>query len=247
MIYVFLTAFGIALCCLIGAVCGFVFENIPEKTDDSLMGLAAGIMLCAAICGLVLPSIDFSGSFSLWLPSLGIISGAVFLTALNRWSLRLSDKLGMIDDGSGSSQRALIFVAAIAIHHLPEGMAAGVSFGTGDLSDALTVCSGIAFQNIPESMIIIPPMLKSGAGKKNAVIASLISGGVELVGVFLGYFAISISKAALPFLLAFAAGTMLYVIIDDMVPETHSRGNGRIATYSALLGFCLMLIINGLV
>ena len=122
-----------------------------------------------------------------------------------------------------------------------------MSFGTGDVSDAVTVCSGIAFQNVPEAMIIIPPLLKAGTGKRRAAVIAFISGFVEVVGVFFGYFAVTLSKALLPFALAFAAGTMLYVIIDDMVPQTHVRGSGRLATYAMLCGFCLMLAVDHLV
>lgn len=242
MNYVLITAGGIALCSFIGAVVGFLFEDIPPLVEDGISGCAAGIMLCAAVLGLVVPSMEFSGGDGWWVPTLGIFCGALFLSLINRAGPRLAGKLGM-ESGDGSS-RALAFVAAIAIHHFPEGIAAGVSFGTGDISDAVTVVSGIAFQNIPESMIIIPPLLKNGTGKKRAALVAIISGAVEVIGVFFGYFAITVSTAILPFALAFAAGTMLFVIIDDMVPQTHERESGRLATYTALAGFCAMLIIN---
>ena len=208
MTYVLITAAGIALCSLVGAVIGFLFENIPPYVEDALSGAAAGIMLCAAILGLVVPSMEFSGGHALWLTPLGIFCGAFFLSGINLIAPRLSDSIGMKNGGDAATRHALLFVAAIAIHHFPEGIAAGVSFGTGNLSDALTVTSGIAFQNIPEAMIIIP-----------------------------------LSRGILPFALAFAAGTMLYVIVDDLVPQTHIRGFGRLSTYAMLLGFCLMLFL----
>lgn len=243
MEYVLITAAGIALCSFAGAVIGFLFEDIPPEVEDTLSGTAAGIMLCAAIIGLVIPAIEFSGDKGGWLPTVGIFCGALFLTAINLIGPRLSGKLGMDSRAEGSS-RALLFVMAIAIHHFPEGIAAGVSFGTGDISDAVTVVSGIAFQNIPEGMIIIPPLLKNGASKGRAAVVAVISGLVEVLGVFFGYFAVTLSQAILPFALAFAAGTMLYVIVDDMVPQTHIRESGRLATYAMLLGFCLMLIVD---
>lgn len=240
MNYVLITVGGIALCSFAGAVIGFLFEDIPPSVEDTVSGCAAGIMLCAAVLGLVIPAVEFSGNGDWWIPTVGIFCGALFLSLVNRAGPRLTDKLGM-KSGSG---RALAFVAAIAIHHFPEGIAAGVSFGTGDLTDAVTVVSGIAVQNIPEGMIIIPPLLKNGAGRKRAALVALISGGVEVLGVFFGYFAVTLSTAILPFALAFAAGTMLFVIIDDMVPQTHAHSHGRLATYAALAGFCAMLIIN---
>lgn len=184
MTYVLITAGGIALCSFVGAVIGFLFENIPPRVEDAVSGAAAGIMLCAAVLGLVMPSMEFSGGKATWLPALGIFCGAGFLTLINLACPRLTEKLGMKSGDRDSRDRTLLFVMAIAIHHFPEGIAAGVSFGTGDVSDAVTVCSGIAFQNVPEAMIIIPPLLKAGTGKRRAAVIAFISGFVEVVGVF---------------------------------------------------------------
>ena len=137
-----------------------------------------------------------------------------------------------------------MFVTAIAIHNLPEGIAAGVSFGTGNTADALAVAGGIALQNIPEGMVIIGPMLAAGMSPKRTFLCALATGVVEVIGTLLGYFAVSISAAILPFALAFAGGTMLYVISDEMIPETHAHGSQRGATYALLAGFCVMLITD---
>ena len=244
--YVLLTAFGIALCSFFGAVIGFSFKRIPEQVEDAVNGCAAGIMLSAAILGLVVPAVELSGDKSLYLPTVGMFCGALFLTLINRMGPFFTKRMGMTGEDADSSCRAMLFVLAIAIHHFPEGIAAGVSFGTGDISDAVTVVSGIAFQNIPEGMIIIPPLLKNGTGKKRAAVIALISGLVEVLGVFVGYFAITVSKAILPFALALAAVTMLYVIVDDIVPQTHMRGSGRISTYALIAGFCMMLVVDSL-
>lgn len=242
MEYLLITVLGITLCSLIGAAAGFLLEDIPTRLEDTLTGGAAGIMLCAAVTGLIVPSIEFSGDCSVWLPSVGVLCGAAFLTLIGRAGQRL---------GAGGAdpmlpEKTLTFVAAIAIHHFPEGIAAGVSFGTGDPSDALTVTSGIAFQNIPEAMILIPPLLKAGTGKRRAAAVAAVSGLIEIVGVLFGYYAVKLSTELLPFALSFAGGTMLYVVTDDMIPQTHSGGSGRLATYSALIGFCLMLVLGEL-
>lgn len=242
--YVLLTALGIALCSFFGAVIGFSFKKIPASVEDAVNGCAAGIMLSAAVLGLVVPSVEFSGDKAIYVPTIGMFCGALFLTLINRAGPFITKKMGMTGSDADSNCRAMLFVLAIAIHHFPEGIAAGVSFGTGDISDAVTVVSGIAFQNIPEGMIIIPPLLKNGTGRKRAAVIALISGLVEVLGVFAGYFAISVSRAILPFALAFAAGTMLYVIVDDIVPQTHMRESGRISTYSLIAGFCMMLIVD---
>ena len=136
----------------------------------------------------------------------------------------------------------LLFVMAIAIHNLPEGIAAGVSFGSGNTTEALVIAGGIALQNIPEGMVIIGPMLSSGVSKKRTFVIAMITGLIEVVGTLIGYFAVSIASAILPFALAFAGGTMLYVISDEMIPETHAHGSQRGATYALLVGFSIMLI-----
>ena len=138
--------------------------------------------------------------------------------------------------------KVLLFVMAIAIHNLPEGIAAGVSFGGGDTSQALVIAGGIALQNIPEGMVIIGPMLAAGVTPRKTFVCAMITGLLEVVGTLVGYIAVSAASAILPFALAFAGGTMLYVISDEMIPETHAHGNEQGATYALLAGFCIMLI-----
>ena len=138
----------------------------------------------------------------------------------------------------------LLFVLAIAIHNLPEGIAAGVGFGAGDTGRALLIAGGIALQNIPEGMVIIAPMLSAGISQRRTFLIAAATGLVEVVGTFIGYFAVTVSAAILPFALAFAGGTMLYVISDEMIPETHAHGHERGATYALLVGFCLMLVTD---
>ena len=138
--------------------------------------------------------------------------------------------------------RVMLFVIAIAIHNLPEGIAAGVGFGAGDTSRALLIAGGIALQNIPEGMVIIGPMLASGVTPRRTFLIAALTGIIEVVGTLLGYFAVSIASAILPFALAFAGGTMLYVISDEMIPETHAHGSQQGATYALLVGFCVMLV-----
>jgi len=145
---------------------------------------------------------------------------------------------------TASLNKVLLFVMAIAIHNLPEGIAAGVSFGTGDTAHALTVAGGIALQNIPEGMVIIAPMIATGISKKRAFLIALCTGLIEVVGTVIGYFFGSISEVILPLVLSIAGGTMLYVISDEMIPETHSHGNQKWATFALLIGFCVMLVLD---
>ena len=143
--------------------------------------------------------------------------------------------------------KVMLFVMAIAIHNLPEGIAAGVGFGSGNIAQAMVIAGGIALQNIPEGIVIISPMLLAGVSKKRTLLIALFTGLIEVIGTFIGYFAVSIATAVLPFALAFAGGTMLYVISDEMIPETHAHGSQRGATYSLLVGFCLMLVMDILI
>ena len=135
---------------------------------------------------------------------------------------------------------------AIAIHNFPEGIAAGVGFGSGNTTDALIIAGGIALQNIPEGMVIIGPMLAAGISRKRTFICAMATGLVEVVGTLVGYLAVTVAQVILPFALAFAGGTMLYVISDEMIPETHAHGSERGATYALLVGFCLMLVSDSL-
>ena len=242
---VLLTALGVGGASVIGAILGFAFQKISHKFSDIVLSFAAGGMLSAAIIGLILPSLDYGGKFGFVVTVVGILCGALCLSLLDKLVPHLHRLSGVEPEAhpSGNQQlnKVLLFVMAIAIHNLPEGIAAGVGFGTGNTGEALTIAAGIALQNIPEGMVIIGPMLAAGMSKKRTFIAALMTGLVEVLGALLGYYAVSISTAVLPFALAFAGGTMLYVISDEMIPETHAHGSERGATYALLVGFCLML------
>ena len=244
---VLLTALGVGGATVIGAILGFLFKNISHKFSDMVLSFAAGVMLSAAVIGLILPSLEHGGKGSLPVTILGIFGGAFCLTLLDRLVPHLH-RLAGTDQENHPSQteklnKVLLFVMAIAIHNLPEGIAAGVGFGTGDTGEAVTIAAGIALQNIPEGMVIIAPMLAAGMSKGRTLAIALMTGLVEVVGTLIGFFAVSVSTAILPFALAFAGGTMLYVISDEMIPETH-HGDENGATYALLVGFCLMLAMS---
>lgn len=241
---VLLTALGVGGASLIGAIIGFAFKEISRKFSNIVLSFAAGVMLAAAVLGLILPSLEYGGKFGLLYAVSGIFVGAVALNLIDKLVPHLHRLMGVENENHDNKNlnRVLLFVAAIAIHNLPEGIAAGVGFGSGDTSQALLIAGGIALQNIPEGMVIIAPMLASGITPKKTFIAAALTGLVEVVGTLIGYFAVSISAAVLPFALSFAGGTMLYVISDEMIPETHSSGDQRGATYALLIGFCIMLI-----
>ena len=244
---VLLTALGVGGATVIGAAIGFAFKEISHRFSDIVLALAAGVMLAAAVIGLILPSLEGGGAFALLVTVAGIFCGALCINLLDRVVPHLHRLSGVDQEQhpahTAEIDKVLLFVAAIAIHNLPEGIAAGVGFGTGDVAGAVTVALGIALQNIPEGMVIIAPMLAVGMSRGRTFGIALLTGIIEVVGTLLGYFAVSISTAILPFALAFAGGTMLYVISDEMIPETHAHGSERGATYALLAGFCLMLAL----
>ena len=242
---VILTALGVGGATLIGAIFGFLFKDISHKFSDIVLSFAAGIMLAASVLGLILPSLEYGGKWGILVTVIGIFAGALALNVIDKVVPHLHKMAGADIESHPNSEgldKVLLFVTAIAIHNLPEGIAAGVGFGSGDTSQALLIAGGIALQNIPEGMVIIGPMLASGISAKRTFITAALTGLVEVIGTFIGFFAVSVSQIILPFALAFAGGTMLYVISDEMIPETHAHGEERGATYALLIGFCVMLI-----
>ncbi len=243
---VILTAFAVGGATVIGSLIGFIFKSMSHRFSDIILSFAAGVMLAAAVLGLIMPSLEYGGKFGLVMTIAGIFVGAVFLNLIDKVVPHLHKLAGSDIEAHNnkSLSKVLLFVMAIAIHNLPEGIATGVGFGSGNTAQALTIAGGIALQNIPEGMVIIAPMIAAGISPKRTFVLAMITGLVEVVGTFTGYFAVSISSAILPFALAFAGGTMLYVISDEMIPETHAHGSERGATYALLAGFCLMLVTD---
>ncbi len=243
MTMVWLTALGVGGATVIGALIGFAFKKISHKFSDIVLSFAAGVMLAAAVLGLVLPSLEYGGDWGLLITVAGIFAGAACLNLIDKLVPHLHKLVGADSEEhhNANLSKVLLFVTAIAIHNLPEGIAAGVGFGSGDTTQALIIAGGIALQNVPEGMVIIAPMLAAGVSPGKTLVCALATGLVEVVGTLIGYFAVSVASVILPFALAFAGGTMLYVISDEMIPETHAHGAQRGATYALLIGFCIML------
>ncbi len=244
MEYVLLTALGVGGATVFGALIGFIFRGMSHKFSDIVLSFAAGVMLAAAVLGLVIPSVEYGGRYGIIITVAGIFAGAICLNLVDKLVPHLHKMAGV--DGethhNANLNKVLLFVMAIAIHNLPEGIAAGVGFGSDNTSQAVLIAGGIALQNIPEGMVIIGPMLAAGVTPKKTFLIAMATGLVEVVGTLIGYFAVSVASFILPFALAFAGGTMLYVISDEMIPETHAHGCERGATYALLAGFCIMLV-----
>jgi len=247
MIQVWISAAGLCCATLAGTGIGFAVKKLPHKWNDTVMGFCAGVMLAAAILGLIIPATELSGFGHWWVVAAGTACGVIFLNLVDLLTPHLHALTGLDPETHGNPaklNRILLFVMAIAIHKLPEGIATGVGFNAPDTSDAWAVTAGIALQNVPEGMVIIAPLLLAGVSKTRTLLISVAISGIEVVGVWLGYALGSLSRMCLPAMLAFAGGAMLYVVSDEMIPETHAHGHQKPATYALLTGFMLLLFME---
>ena len=243
---VLITALGVGMATVIGSIIGFAFKKVSHKFSDVVLSFAAGNMLAAAVIGLILPSVELGGKWGLLYAIIGIFAGAICLNLMDKLIPHLHRLAGVDSENHNNANinKVMLFVLAIAIHNLPEGIAAGVGFGTGDSGKALLIASGIALQNIPEGMVIIAPMLAAGISPRKTMVCAIATGVVEVIGTLIGYLAVNIATVILPIALSFAGGTMLYVESDEMLNETHAHGHERAATYSMIVGFCVMLVLD---
>ncbi len=247
-----LTIFTVGLTTVVGAILGLFLRQIPHRFNDAILGMAAGMMLAAAIVGLILPALEQETSWTVIQVILGVFCGATIISIIDQLAPHLHQLAGIDVERHADSEahgldirgvnRVLLFVTALAIHKFPEGLAVGVSFGTENLGDTLTVAGSIALQNIPEGMVIIAPLLAVGVSMSRTFFISLVIGLIEILGAAVGYSLISFTNGILPFALSFAGGTMLYVVSDEMIPETHSHGYEKMATFALLAGFMFVLL-----
>ncbi len=240
-----ITALGVGGATIIGVLLGFLFQKVPHEFNDIVLGYAAGIMLGAAILGLIIPSL---AEGNVYVTLAGILIGAIFLNFADKITPHLHHITGVDQETHSDKQnqlnKVMLFVMAIAIHNLPEGIAAGVGFGTENIGNAITVALGIALQNIPEGMVIVSPLIMAGVPKLRVLLIACCTGIIEIIGTMVGFAAVNIATVILPFALAFAGGTMIYVVSDEMIPETHSHGYERQATYSLIFGFMTMILMD---
>lgn len=223
---------------ILGASLGALFNHISPKANSLIIAFAAGVMLSTSIVGLILPAVSFPYGGSI-IASVGILLGVLFLESLQKLLPVICTSFNRT-----AQQQTVLFVLAIAIHNFPEGLAAGISFGTGNYKTAFLISGGIALQNIPEGFVTVTPLVSSGMNKHKSLFYGILTGIVEIFSTLLGYITVSVSSVVLPTLLAFAGGTMIYVIFNDMIPEMYSHKVGRSVSYSFMVGFCVMLFID---
>lgn len=230
----------------LGAVPVFFTKNVSQKLLDMMLGFAAGIMLAATCFSLVMPSIEYGGGDfkAVIITSLGILFGAFIIDMIDKYSPHehLIDKRR--EGVSSSLSEIWLFIIAITIHNFPEGMATGVGFGTENISDGLALALGIGIQNMPEGLAVALSLVREKYSVKYAFIVAALTGLVEPVGAALGFGLVNVFKPVLPVVLASAAGAMLFVICDEIIPETHSKGYEREATYGIIFGFVIMMALD---
>lgn len=248
MTLIWLSAAGLCGATLIGSLLGFCFKALPHRWNDTVMGFCAGVMLAAAVLGLIVPAAEQAPVSLWWLVVGGALVGALFLNLLDLVTPHLHMLTGLDPEQHRHNRtlsRVMLFVMAIALHKFPEGVAAGVSLTDvqGD-GTPLAVTFGIALQNVPEGMVVISPLLLAGVSRLRTAVISLGIGLLEVLGVWTGYALGIVNEAFLPFMLAFAGGAMLYVVSDEMIPETHAHGYQKQATYALVLGFLMLLYLE---
>jgi ZIP family zinc transporter len=226
----------------LGALPVFFVRRVSDRFQDAALGFAAGVMLAASAFSLILPALEIGG---IWKTVGGIILGTAFLVRAERLTPHLHWVTG-IKGPSTHLSRLWLFILAITIHNFPEGLAVGVGFGEGDLKSGIALAIGIGLQNVPEGLAVALPVLREKNTKAKAFLVALFTGLVEPIGGLLGISVVTFARSLLPYGLAFAAGAMLFVISEEIIPETHSRGNDRQATFGLILGFIVMMVLDNL-
>ncbi len=226
----------------IGALLVIVFAKPSERFLNTSLGFAAGIMLAASFTSLILPGIEVGGV----LPVLvGIVLGAVFVDLLDHIIPHMHVIIGKEGLSTKRLKAVWLFIIAITIHNMPEGLAVGVGFGSGNLKEAVLLMLAIGIQNIPEGLAVAVSAINIGLGKRfYASWVGIRAGLVELPIAILGAWAVSTMEVLLPYAMGFAAGAMIYVISDEIIPETHRVGTERFSTFGLILGLIIMLYLD---
>jgi ZIP family zinc transporter len=240
--------FGLAASLLAGLATGagalpvLFTKRVSDRLLDVMLGFSAGVMLAATAFSLIVPAIDLSGPF---VAVFGIILGALVLHLIDRFVPHFHPALGAEGPASRLS-KVWLFVLAITIHNFPEGLAVGVSFGGGDVAAGIVIATAIGLQNMPEGLAVALPLVREGYSRRKSLLYGTLTGLVEPLGGLLGVALITIFQPVLPWGLAFAAGAMLFVVSDEIIPESHRKGFEREATFGLIAGFVVMMLLDTL-
>jgi ZIP family zinc transporter len=215
-------------------------RRVSDRLLDVMLGFSAGVMLAATSFSLIIPALDLGGP---WVAVFGLILGAIVLHLVDRFIPHFHPIIGPEGPPSHLS-RVWLFVIAITIHNFPEGLAVGVSFGSGDVEAGLVVAMAIGLQNMPEGLAVALPLLREQYTRGKSLGYATLTGLVEPVGGLLGVALVSFFQPILPWGLAFAAGAMLFVVSDEIIPESHRKGFAREATFGLIAGFVVMMFLD---
>lgn len=244
----FVASLGTAL----GSAGIFFVSRLSRRLEDGLLSGAAGIMLAATFFSLLLPSLEagaalYGTAAAAVLASAGVLLGALTLFLIHARVPHEHFQLGVEGAENTSLSRMWLFVIAITLHNFPEGLAVGVSFVDGEWSSGASLTTGIAIQNMPEGLAVSVALMSVGYSKLRAFGIGALSGLVEPLGGLIGALSIAFFDALVPWSLAFAAGAMLFIISDEIIPETHQGGHADLATFSLLGGFILMMLLDAVI
>jgi ZIP family zinc transporter len=239
-----------------GAAAVFFTRSVNRKLLDTMLGFAAGVMIAASFWSLLAPAIEMAEGKALpaYVPAvIGFLSGGIFLRIVDRIlpHLHLGLPMSEAEGVKTSLQRSILLVLAITLHNIPEGLAVGVAFGavaynlpSATLTAAIALAIGIGIQNFPEGMAVSMPLRREGLSRGKSFWYGQLSGVVEPVAGVLGAAAVLIARPVLPYALSFAAGAMIYVVVEELIPEAQQEGHGDIATMGAMFGFAVMMLLD---
>ncbi|HCF06374.1 MAG TPA: ZIP family metal transporter [Desulfomicrobiaceae bacterium] len=240
----------------IGAAMVFFFKEIRRSVLDAMLGFAAGVMIAASFWSLLAPSIELAEAMGqvAWVPaSIGFLTGGLFLFAVDRFMphLHLGFPRSEAEGVATSWHRSVLLVLAITLHNIPEGLAVGVAFGavaasipSADLAGAVALAVGIGLQNFPEGAAVSIPLRREGFSRWKSFVYGQASGIVEPVAGVIGAAAVLAMRPILPYALAFAAGAMIYVVVEELIPESQLAKNTDLATLGCLVGFTVMMVLD---
>ncbi len=232
----------------LGALPIFFKKEISQRTMDVALGFAAGVMLAASAFSLLVPALDLETGGGVWVVSAGFLSGGLFIHLIDRWAPHEHFIKG--PEGKKMSRKLAatwLFIIAITIHNFPEGLAVGVAFGSEEVKIGLVVALAIGLQNIPEGTAVAFPMVREGYSRRRAFGITTLTGLVEPVGAAIGVIAVTVATGMLGFGMAFAAGAMVFVVSDEIIPESHRLGHERQATFGVVMGFVIMMFLDNLI
>ena len=227
----------------VGALPALFTTRVSDRLLDGLLGFAAGVMLAATAFSLLVPAMELG---NVWVAVAGVLLGAAFVALMDRVVPHIHFIGGAEGPAASTLKRITLLILAITIHNFPEGMAVGVGFGGGDLRAGFVLAIAIGLQNMPEGLAVALPLIRESYNRWKAVGLALLSGLVEPIGGFIGAAAVSVAGPLLPWGLAFAAGAMLYVISEEIIPETHRKGYAKVGTVGLLIGFVVMMALDNI-